>query len=57
MSNKVNILEEINKMKSLISAKAGTVISEQENSLDTDVMTVRNKITQNKKCINWKKSL
>ena len=47
MSNKVNILEEINKMKSLISAKAGTVISEQENSLDTDVMTVRNKITQN----------
>jgi hypothetical protein len=47
MSNKVNILEEINKMKSLISAKAGTVISEQENSLDTDVMTVRNQITQN----------
>lgn len=29
MSNKVNILEEINKMKSLISTKAGTVISEQ----------------------------
>ena len=47
MSNKVNILEEINKMKNLINAKAGTVISEQSDNIDTDVMTVRNQITQN----------
>jgi hypothetical protein len=47
MNNKVNIFEEINKMKSLIRAKAGTVISEQSDNIDTDVMTVRNQITQN----------
>lgn len=47
MSDKVNILEEINKMKNLINVKAGTVISEQSDNIDTDVMTVRNQITQN----------
>ena len=34
MNNKVNILEELNKMKNLINAKAGTVISEQSNVTD-----------------------
>ena len=47
MRDKVNILEELNKMKSLIRTKAGTVISEQSDNIDTDVMTVRNQITQN----------
>lgn len=47
MSNKVNILEEINKMKSLINAKAGTVISEQETDLDKDIEAFKDEIVNN----------
>jgi len=36
MKNKVNILEELNKMKNLIYAKRGTVISEQATPEDID---------------------
>ena len=39
MKQKENIFEELNKMKRLINAKAGTVISEQ-NIIDTDIDTI-----------------
>jgi hypothetical protein len=35
MNNKVNIFEELNKMKSLIHAKSGVVISEQDGPIET----------------------
>ena len=35
MNNKVNIFEELNKMKNLIHAKAGVVISEQDGPIET----------------------
>jgi hypothetical protein len=43
MNNKVNIFEELNKMKNLIYAKSGVVISEQD-STDTDVNTINSEI-------------
>ena len=43
MNNKVNIFEELNKMKNLIHAKAGVVISEQD-AMDTDVNTINSEI-------------
>lgn len=46
MNNKVNIFEELNKMKNLIYAKSGVVISEQE-TIDTDVVSVHDEITDN----------
>jgi hypothetical protein len=47
MNNKVNILEEINKMKSLIRAKAGMVISEQDAGLDKDIEAFKDEIVNN----------
>ena len=47
MRDKVNILEEINKMKSLIRTKAGTVISEQETDLDKDIEAFKDEIVNN----------
>ena len=38
MKQKENIFEELNKMKRLINAKAGTVISEQNISTDIDTI-------------------
>ena len=46
MNNKVNIFEELNKMKNLIYAKSGVVISEQE-TIDTDVVSVHDEIIDN----------
>jgi hypothetical protein len=46
MNNKVNIFEELNKMKSLIYAKSGVVISEQE-TIDADVVSVHDEIIDN----------
>ena len=46
MNNKVNIFEELNKMKNLIYAKSGVVISEQE-TIDTDVVSVHDEIVDN----------
>jgi hypothetical protein len=40
VKNKENIFEELNKMKNLIHAKAGTVISEQATNVGSDVGTV-----------------
>jgi hypothetical protein len=40
MNNKSNIFEELNKMKSLIHAKSGTVISEQPANIATDIDTI-----------------
>lgn len=40
MKNKENIFEELNKMRSLIHAKAGTIISEQ-NDIGYDVATIQ----------------
>ena len=52
MSDKVNILEEINKMKSLIRTKAGTVISEQETDLDKDIEAFKDEIVDNAGALN-----
>lgn len=38
--NKENIFEELNKMKNLMVAKAGTVVSEQANNVGADVGTI-----------------
>jgi hypothetical protein len=43
MNNKVNIFEELNKMKSLIHVKSGVVISEQD-ATDTDVTTINREL-------------
>jgi hypothetical protein len=43
MNNKVNIFEELNKMKNLIYAKSGVVISEQD-ATDTDVTTINREL-------------
>jgi hypothetical protein len=41
MNNKGNIFEELNKMKSLIHAKAGVVISEQNDDINADIRTIK----------------
>jgi hypothetical protein len=51
MNNKVNIFEELNKMKNLIYAKSGVVISEQD-AMDTDIDTVRNQLVSNTGFLN-----
>jgi len=43
MNNKVNIFEELNKMKNLIYVKSGVLISEQD-ATDTDVNTINSEI-------------
>jgi hypothetical protein len=46
MSDKVNILEEINKMKNLIRTKAGTVISEQPTDINADIETIKKEVSK-----------
>lgn len=52
MNNKANIFEELNKMKSLIHAKAGMVISEQETELDKDIEAFKDEIVNNAGALN-----
>lgn len=47
MKNTVNIFEELNKMKNLIHVKRGTVISEQNTSLDADIVAFHDEIVDN----------
>jgi len=44
--NKENIFEELNKMKNLMVAKGGTVISEQTNNVGTDVGTIMQELNK-----------
>jgi hypothetical protein len=44
--NKENIFEELNKMRNLMVAKAGTVISEQANDINTDIETVKKEMNK-----------
>jgi hypothetical protein len=44
--NKENIFEELNKMRNLMVAKAGTVISEQANNINTDIETVKKEMNK-----------
>jgi hypothetical protein len=41
MNNKANIFEELNKMKSLIHAKSGVIISEQDEDINADIRTIK----------------
>jgi hypothetical protein len=45
VKQKENIFEELNKMRNLIHTKAGTVISEQPNDINTDIQTVKREMS------------
>ena len=46
MKQKENIFEELNKMRSLIHAKAGIVISEQANNINADIEAIKKEMTK-----------
>ena len=46
MKQKNNIFEELNKMKNLIHAKAGVVISEQANNINADIEAIKKEMTK-----------
>jgi hypothetical protein len=52
MKNKVNIFEELNKMKNLIHVKSGVVISEQADNITKDIDIVRNQLVTNTGFLN-----
>jgi len=46
VKQKNNIFEELNKMKNLIHAKAGVVISEQDNNINADIEAIKKEMTK-----------
>ena len=46
MNNKANIFEELNKMKGLIHAKSGTVISEQPTDITADIEAIKSQMSR-----------